>query len=715
MKKSLSRREFIGGALAGAATVGVAGSLSACSSPSSAAGASESGVRMEPGKYTASYVGHWGIWETPVTVTVNETAITAIEVPTDRTQYGDTEKIFDACRERLFPRIIEAQSFSVDAICGATISSMGVKQAVREALEQALEAGGSDPRAIDAFDVVPPKTEEGQTEEMNVDVLVVGLGSFGIVAMKRAREALMEENGMMACSVWGIDKAGYLGGQSLLTHEMNAVNPPHILAERNGEPLVDYDDYLNTWFTDTTGADGTLKCKEEMVRFFFDNSGAANQWLDVDQGWEFGTVKDTNDFSESNYAVVFNYFSTNGVDKYSNSNENRRAVKDSYHKKIVAEIEATGGGVLLETEGYELIYDEAGNAVKGVKARNNVTGKEYVINAKAVIISTGGFGGSPELMSSLLDPRWAGSWKQNGSTQNDGKMIKAGLDIGAGTYNIDMSPITMEIALPRFLTHFPINFIDGKITARTGRQSTWTYNDIPLWMCVSINSFAVDKEGNRFGNEYAIANGIGTMMPPNAWKVGPYFYSVWSQDQVDQLMSEGFTAVKRTAAYCQQGGFDLNVPTPEVQEALDASIDAGIAWKAETVEELAGAIGADPATLSASVERYNELCEKGSDDDFGKDAEYLVPVGSGPYYAIKAMPVMYGTGGGFDVDTQFRVLKEDHETPINGFYAIGQDSFGVLCSNEINYLAYGGVCQGYGMTSGYTAGYEAGKYAAAQA
>ena len=94
-------------------------------------------------------------------------------------------------------------------------------------------------------------------------------------------------------------------------------------------------------------------------------------------------------------------------------------------------------------------------------------------------------------------------------------------------------------------------------------------------------------------------------MPPNAWKVGPYFYSVWSQDQVDQLMSEGFTAVKMTAAYCQQGGFDLNVPTPEVQEALDASIDAGIAWKAETVEELAGAIGADPATLSASVERYN--------------------------------------------------------------------------------------------------------------
>jgi fumarate reductase flavoprotein subunit len=709
--KGLSRRDFIvGGALTGAAAIGAASILTSCAPSGKGSGAAAT-VKMEPGKYTASYVGHWGIWETPVTITVNETAITAIDVPTDRTQYGDTEKIFDACREKLVPRIIESQSYAVDAVSGATISSLGVKQAVKSALEQALEAGGSEPNAIEAFNVIPPKPEEGQTEEMDVDVLVVGLGSFGIIAMKRAREAIMKANGMAACSVWGIDKAGYVGGQSLLTHEMNAVNPPHIVAAQNGIPLVDYNDYLGTWFKDTTGADGTLKCKEEMVRLFFDNSGLANEYLDVEQGWEFGTVKDTNDFSESNYAVVFNYFSTNMIDIYSESNENRRAVKDTYHKKMLAEVKATGGGFLLETEGYELIFDVASNTVKGVKARNNVTGKEYVINAKAVLISTGGFGGSSELMNSLLDSRWAGDWKQNGATQNDGKMIKAGLDIGAGTYNIDMSPVTMEISLPKYLTHFPINFVEGKITARTGRQSTWTYNDIPLWMCVSINSFAVDKDGNRFGNEYAIANGIGTMMPPNAWKVGPYFYSVWSQEQVDKLMAEGFTAVKRTAAYCQQGGFELNVPTPEVQEALDASIEAAIAWKGDTIEALANEIGAEPAKLSAAVDRYNELCAKGSDDDFGKDVEYLVPIGAGPYYAIKAMPVMYGTCGGFDVDTQFRVLKEDHKTPINGFYAIGQDSFGVLCSNEINYLAYGGVCQGYGMTSAFMAGDEAGEYA----
>ena len=712
----ISRRDFLGGALASAAALGAAGTMGGCT-PEGGAGngdlSNTGGIRMEPGKYTGTYVGHWGIWETPVTITVNETAITAIEVPEDTAEYGDTVNIFQTCRDKLFPRIIEHQSFAVDTITGATISSMGVLSAVKDALTQALEAGGSDASAIDVFNKAPERAEEGQTETMDVDVLVVGLGSFGLVAMKRARDAIISQTGQ-ACSVWGIDKAGYLGGQSLLTHEMNAVNPPHIVAQRGGTALVDEADYLNTWLTDTTGADGSLKCKEEMVRWFFENSGAANQWLETEEGWEFGTVKDTNDFSESNYAVVFNYFSTNGIDKYSDSNENRRSVKDTWHRKIAAEVKATGGGVLLETEAYELIYDAASNAVTGVKAHNTITGKEYVINAKAVIISTGGFGGNASMEQELLDPRWAGAWKQNGATQNDGKMIQSALDIGAGTFNIDMCPITMEISLPHYLTHFPINFVDGKITARTGRTTTWTYNDIPLYMCVSINSLAVDKDGNRFGNEYAIANGIGTQMPPNAWKVGPYFYSIWAQNQVDDLMSQGFSSenVKRTAAYCQQGGFELDTPVVEVQEALDACIEDGLAWKGSTPEELASAIGADPATLAATIERYNELCAQGADDDFGKEASYLTPLENGPYYAIKAMPVCYGTGGGLDVDSQLRVLKDDHATPINGFYAIGQDSFGVLCSNELNYLAYGGVCQGYGMTSGYIGGNAAGLYAA---
>jgi fumarate reductase flavoprotein subunit len=122
----------------------------------------------------------------------------------------------------------------------------------------------------------------------------------------------------------------------------------------------------------------------------------------------------------------------------------------------------------------------------------------------------------------------------------------------------------------------------------------------------------------------------------------------------------------------------------------------------------------DPVQLASEVERYNGYCIAGKDEDFNKDPKYLTKVGAGPYYAIKAMPTCYGTGGGFDIDTQLRVLKEDGVTPINGFYAIGQDSFGVLCSNEANYLAFGGVCQGCGVTSSYLAGIEAANYAYSQ-
>ena len=168
-------------------------------------------------------------------------------------------------------------------------------------------------------------------------------------------------------------------------------------------------------------------------------------------------------------------------------------------------------------------------------------------------------------------------------------------------------------------------------------------------------------------------------------------------------MSEGFTAVKRTAAYCQQGGFDLNVPTPEVQEALDASIDAGIAWKAETVEELAGAIGADPATLSASVERYNELCDQGRDEDFGKDAHLMIRM-EAPYYAYcaeKEIGTPMVTTSGLLVNEDSQVLDQNCN-PIKGLFAAGNNSgsrFGYQYTTSIS-----GVSLGIAQTQGYMVG-----------
>lgn len=86
----------------------------------------------------------------------------------------------------MIPRMIEHQSIAVDAITGATASSNGVRQAVEDALTQALTAGGSDASAIKAFQTIPEKNNE--TIELNTQVLVVGMGGSGTAAALSAAQ-----------------------------------------------------------------------------------------------------------------------------------------------------------------------------------------------------------------------------------------------------------------------------------------------------------------------------------------------------------------------------------------------------------------------------------------------------------------------------------------------------------------------------------------------
>ena len=93
--------------------------------------------------------------------------------------------------------------------------------------------------------------------------------------------------------------------------------------------------------------------------------------------------------------------------------------------------------------------------------------------------------------------------------------------------------------------------------------------------------------------------------------------------------------------------------------------------KAATIEELAALIYVDPASLKATVDRYNELCLKGVDEDFGKPAEYMMPVEGDMYYALARYPVSSATFGGLVIDGSGRVLSEA-DAIIPGLYAAGE-------------------------------------------
>lgn len=141
--------------------------------------------------------------------------------------------------------------------------------------------------------------------------------------------------------------------------------------------------------------------------------------------------------------------------------------------------------------------------------------------------------------------------------------------------------------------------------------------------------------------------------------------------------------------------------------------DAGIAHRAEDLSTLAGAIGVDPSTFVATMDRFNAMARAGVDADFNRgvstyDRYYgdptvspnpnLRPLEAGPFYAVKVVLSDLGTCGGLRADTRGRALREDGSV-IDGLYAIGNtaaNAFGASYPGA-------GATIGQGLVFGYIA------------
>lgn len=126
-------------------------------------------------------------------------------------------------------------------------------------------------------------------------------------------------------------------------------------------------------------------------------------------------------------------------------------------------------------------------------------------------------------------------------------------------------------------------------------------------------------------------------------------------------------------------------------------------YVADTLEELAKKLECDPKTFVANVKRYNELCESGKDDDFGKPADKMLPVVKAPFYGIHRRMRISTLCSGMLVNEHHQALDADGQ-PINGLYVIGNLGGGF----------YGGVdypLTVFGLSLGrcYTFGYLTGK------
>ena len=125
-------------------------------------------------------------------------------------------------------------------------------------------------------------------------------------------------------------------------------------------------------------------------------------------------------------------------------------------------------------------------------------------------------------------------------------------------------------------------------------------------------------------------------------------------------------------------------------------------FKADTIEELAEKLGLPVEKTVETFNRYNELCEKGEDEDFGKPAKYLHAFKTAPFWGIRRHIRCSSITAGVLSDEYGRVTTEDGEV-IKGLYAVGNLGGQFYGAPDYPFF-HPGLSLGHAVTFGYIAG-----------
>ncbi len=126
-------------------------------------------------------------------------------------------------------------------------------------------------------------------------------------------------------------------------------------------------------------------------------------------------------------------------------------------------------------------------------------------------------------------------------------------------------------------------------------------------------------------------------------------------------------------------------------------------FSADTLEELGQKLGlTDVDAFVKTVERYNELAEKGIDEDMGKPAQFLKAIKQPPFYGIHRHIGLSTIIHGVNVNKDMQALNADGE-PIEGLYAIGNCAGNFFGSPDYP-MTVPGLSLGRCHTQGYVVG-----------
>ena len=411
--------------------VACSGSSSASTStatPSSTSAASD----IQDGTYTATSEGHNGSVE--VSVTFESGKITDVTIG----ENSETDGLATPAFETVPAQIVEYQTIKTDTVSGATYTTVAIRSAVSDCIKQA----GGDPST---FNGTVPNDEEGQSETLSADVIVVGGGAAGMSATLRLEE--------LGKSVILVEKTSSLGGTIRVSGGNQVVSGSKVQAEAGVT-----NDTAESMEADFMKNGDNLN-KEDLLSIYAENVGATTDWLVDTVGVEYNMEGGLHKLAE-----------------YSIDRELAYVDGGAGAAKILGNaVNATDATVLLNTKVTELTTEDG--KVVGVTAETT-KGKTYTLTAENVILATGGYGNNNDLL-----PASAEKGLFYGLDSSNGEGLEMATAIGANTTHTE------------YIKEYP----NGVETSKKHAKSTIAGNITAF----SKAAILVNKSGVRVVNEKA--------------------------------------------------------------------------------------------------------------------------------------------------------------------------------------------------------------------
>ena len=328
-------------------------------------------------------------------------------------------------------------------------------------------------------------------------------------------------------------------------------------------------------------------------------------------------------------------------------------------KKAADRIRQKGGRILFRTTLTEILKDEKGT-VTGALAQDLTTGETFRIEAKAVVVATGGFNDNADMIKehcglTLTDKNCSGDGNVIFNHFTGSRLTGDGHQLvwaaGGAKGAIGCNGHAM-VPGPGIVGDHCAWIVHNEL--RTMQEQAY------LW---------VKQYGQRFICEEQSDNHMA-MCTAVLNQPGKCGYMIFDQDTVEHMEREG---VER--AYFIFDGNRLHHVRAQFEELIQKGNRH--VFLADSLEELCKQSGIEYEGLKAQVERYNSYCEQRYDEELAKDPLYLRPVKRGPFYAFRVYPGGYHAFGGIKIDGACRVLDEQ-QRPIPGLYSGGD-----CCAGEV--------------------------------